>query len=948
MRKIAIFLVFCGVAACLPLLAAQPAYLTVWPTSGEPECYALGDMPRMEIKDGKLRVSARGAGASSYEIANVNRLTFDASVPKKVKKTAGRDDCLNALFVYGKTGASALPFSSFRRMTSFGDSLRVDLADTTYMLSIADIDSIGLHGFGTSYNKRVVKLDPYIEYVENVDSLAISFKASLPKKMELKEGDILLYEGLCSTFPKGIARVVKNVETSSSIRLSTRQATIDEVYETLFVYGEYEMKEEAEALPSLVKKKSSVSAQIGLGGGAGLNYEDGNATLQQETSLGTFGYSEDGTLSLENETEVNGAKRKFGVSIGDGKFNIKTTHATLTLSGGLTPDYNVLVIKQNKLTPASVDVKVDVDFWVEATAKAECSGNWERHTPWAMLVPDVPIPECPIVSVGLWADAFVELEGKGSLTSGIRYDGHAKFEGGYNIRRGVYADGTYQSGFSNPRFKCELEGSIWAGIGINPHVSLLEGAMAVGPVVNVGPKLKATLKVDILKAIECTYSALLDCKADLSLDASLTAETTSFVYKKSADGALDEQEKRESSESKCAYSFPIAERWFLPLFTVPRVITSNEGEKTAFVSTHVSRPLVFPVTIGYEIQQDGKELYSYEEPETYWAPENDVRMIHEFSGFRYKTPYTALPTVSFLGFKMEAVPASDFHFTPEIDTRPATGIRQIDAICHGHLGDPTDPTLVEYGIRYRISGHEDWYTDRASNLSLVDGSFSCIADGLSKETNYEFQAYAIYGEDECHGDVLSFRTLGDPSVGPYVEKYLTDNFLIIKDNGEIVAKIGNIGYMGDPGGWWYKYDYSSRCVYHYFDGKWLRPYNDVHLFEHDDEEDWREDPATNYGREHNMHDFWQKLLAICNNNEEEAQRKLFKDYYVGDEVVLGIKCWHFNTFGMFGYTSEYWIDPENGICLREVWRDGYGRVSSSALKKYDKNYHSWTSEIKPR
>lgn len=920
MRKIAIFLVFCGVAACLPLLAAQPAYLTLWPASGEPVCYALGDMPRMEIKDGKLKISARGVAASAFPIAEVNRITFEASMPNKLKKNAPREDALGACFLYRKDGsASALAFANLRRVVSFGDSLRVEQKDTSYMVAPADIDSIGFHGFPTVYDKRVVKLDPYIEYVECVDSLGITFSASLPKKMELKAGQIVLYEGLCPTFPKGIARMVGSVEKGSSFRINTRQAAIDEVYETLFVYGNYEMKEEEEPSLALVKKSGSMAAETGA-------------------QIG---------------------KNKFNVGFGGDGFTISTGHLSVTLDGGLNPNFNVLITKSSAVASANVDITIDIAFWAKATANAKIEKSAEKRTPWVILIPELPIPECPIVSVGLWGDAFVKIYGEGSATAALRYDGHVKCVGGYNASKGVYASGSYTSKFSEQEFSAELKGGIMAGVGIYPHVGVLEGCVTYGPYVDMGPKLEADLKIDIFKGLfEGAYSALLDCKATLSLEAEAKGRVSTLINSltdeekewEAKTGSHLAPKKKDESSFKLTYSLPIAERWFLPLFTTPRVITTNEGQKTAFVSTNVSRPLVFPVTVGYEIQQSEEQLYTYEEPETYWAPEKDLQMIHEFSGFHYKTPYKAIPTVTLMGFKMKAVPTSNFHFTPEIDTRVATEIEKEKAVLNGHIGDLNDPTLREYGFYYRMygAGEKGWKKVASYNANPAEGSFSAKIANLLKETPYEFYAYAIYGEEECRGDLLTFKTLGDGPVGPYVEKCMTDSFLIIKSNGDIVAKIGNIGYMGNPNEWWYKYDYSSRYVYHYYERQWLRPHNEVHWFVADEEEMWREDPEMNYGREHYMHHFWEALLWFCNDDEEEAQRRLFKNYYVGDEEVLGVKCWHFNTYGMLGFDAEYWIDPENGICLREVSRDGRGGEKTDELQKYDKNYHSWSSEIKPR
>lgn len=69
-------------------------------------------------------------------------------------------------------------------------------------------------------------------------------------------------------------------------------------------------------------------------------------------------------------------------------------------------------------------------------------------------------------------------------------------------------------------------------------------------------------------------------------------------------------------------------------------------------------------------------------------------------------------------------------------------------------------------------------------------------------------------------------------------------------------------------------------------------------------------------------------------------------YYVGDELACGVKCWKFDTrkkpvSGSVG--AIYWIDPSNGLCLKQQASDGSG----FEVFIYDLQYQEWTIDLYP-
>ena len=69
-------------------------------------------------------------------------------------------------------------------------------------------------------------------------------------------------------------------------------------------------------------------------------------------------------------------------------------------------------------------------------------------------------------------------------------------------------------------------------------------------------------------------------------------------------------------------------------------------------------------------------------------------------------------------------------------------------------------------------------------------------------------------------------------------------------------------------------------------------------------------------------------------------------YYAGEETVCGVKCWKFDyrKHSLNGSPGScYWIDPANGLCLKELREDGMG----FEVLIYDLDYHSWTPDLFP-
>lgn len=60
-------------------------------------------------------------------------------------------------------------------------------------------------------------------------------------------------------------------------------------------------------------------------------------------------------------------------------------------------------------------------------------------------------------------------------------------------------------------------------------------------------------------------------------------------------------------------------------------------------------------------------------------------------------------------------------------------------------------------------------------------------------------------------------------------------------------------------------------------------------------------------------------------------------YYVGDEEVRGVKCWHFFVDQANGNVIQYWVDPSNGCTLRRQVNES----ETYEVVDYNLNYRKW-------
>lgn len=632
--------------------------INVLRTNGSVDQYKLADMPSISFSGNRISV-----GGVSYEKSKVQRLEYGRSVASPQATSDKPADQQNAVYFYRHDGRfNAFEQTAIKSMShDIADTLQVALADSVYKIPIAAIDSIGIHPFPTVYNPRVVRLAPYIPYVESVsaENQSIKFKKNLPDGMKPRQGDILFYETFDTTFPDGFAgRVV----TTDGYACSTEMVGLDDIYERVIMFG-------------------TLSAANGLSA------------------------SESGSSHLPAPDDMKDEVPKSGLSIDlkDMKLSVSRGSASASLDLDISPDFIVSVVKNGKYDFALISVDIKLDASAEVTFKVSHSIKLADFlgpsiTPVAKFV----IPACPVFSVGLDLHPFIDAALNGSISESARFS--SRFAASITYRDGdVSFRPQVKADMSAGTPDVQAEGKVHVGALILPSIQITGGFWKVGPAFKLGPSATVTLDVDPSGAVNCAYDVLKDSKVSIAFEGNLEVDMRAFGRRV---GATEMPELPFTIASKDWY--------FVPLFTKPTVAPTRK--ENVGVSTTASRDILLSVPIGIDILY-GETPIKYYDGGSYSGETTIIR--NHFSGFEEGATYTAVPTVDIFGVHVRAFPTTEFTIdkeepepkpevqdTPEIQNPPVEEVKQ----------DTKDPS--GYRFEWKDSNGDNGYFERKDGVYL--------------------------------------------------------------------------------------------------------------------------------------------------------------------------------------------------------------------------------------
>lgn len=577
--------------------------INVLGTNGVIDQYRLVNKPRISFAGDRITV-----GGKSYEQSKVQRLEYGKSSSGS-KTTDKPSDQQNAVYIYRHDGKfNAFEQSAIREMShEIADTLLVALADSVYKIPLAAIDSIGIHPFPTVYNPRVVNLEPYAPYVESVsvEKQSIKFKKTLPEEMKPKQGDILFYETFDTIFPDGYAG---RVLTTDGYACSTEIVGIDDIYERVIMFGTLAVKNE----PAPQKKASPY-------------------------------------LPAPDEDEKGSPETGISVDLSEMKVSVSYGGASASFDVDISPEFNVSTIKRGPFEKAITVVSVGLDDSCEVTLSISGGGSTPlfRGTTLSPMA-KIPIPACPVFSVGLDIFPFLDfsVEGSISVSGKLAESTHTTL---YYCDGSIVVEGPKHTvSFSSGNPNVKAEGKLYGGLSMFPSIQMTGGILKLGPVLEVGPSIAATLDVNPAGIINTAYEVIKDSKATLAVEGKLKVGVFSFGKSLGASGI----------------SFPFtlcSKDWFfVPLFTKPTV--SPTRKDNVGVATTVGRDVLFSVPIGIDILQGNSAIKVYEAGE--YSGETMIMRQH-FSGFEEGATYSAVPTVDIFGSHVNATPTTMFTIEKE-------------------------------------------------------------------------------------------------------------------------------------------------------------------------------------------------------------------------------------------------------------------------------------------
>lgn len=511
--------------------------------------------------------------------------------------------------------------------------------DSVDRISLSMIDSISYSLPENKYKSEVIRLDErYLPYILSHDDMTISFSSNLPDYLRPKEGNVLLYEGSNNIFPNGFAGTVTKLVDGVAICDS---ASMDDVYEKMYFFGSYVLAENGD----------------GTGG----------YSAKQIHSKRSDDEWEDWGIFEVNPTNIPFDKLKMAE-----KIEIPSANLFASVSGTVTPTTTIQasfvanvfepLVYFQATTRLEYDALLQVGFNKDFTPKhrKDIEKPFRTHTIGkkpdqesefhAYLIDKViPIPQCPILNVGIKVGFFlapkVEAEAVLGLHIKASEDKTHIFRMDKNnidqLGEWFKFNGPEPETFSvEPEFEGTLTGSVWGGVtaainyGIGTDKSGIKGETRV----RIGPYIEGKLNLDILDLNKdmSWYSGLKDSKLKRGIKTAFNLCDFTVKIPKVFNykwPILEVSPQKLWKEQEC---------YLLPAFEAPTYSVNGNSLKCY---TSVTRSTV-PNHIGFRVKDElGKEETKWQDFTFDFGDEEHPYVISEtFENLDFKNHrYTIIP-----------------------------------------------------------------------------------------------------------------------------------------------------------------------------------------------------------------------------------------------------------------------------------------------------------------
>ncbi len=533
----------------------------------------------------------------------------------------------------------ALPFNGFaQQSTPYGDvngDNEVNIADVNAVIGVildgaavtpaADVNGDGevniadvntvidiiLGGQPATELKSDVFLltADYNDVITDADTVSFTLSSTVPVAKRPVMGNVVLSTADCTPFPDGImARVTGIVPVSGGLRYTCVQVGLDDVFDQLFIDVEIEA-----ATDSTSADSPSLRAPA-------------HATVSAVLWNATF----DGNFSSGGVTANLHARDRSTIRV--------TARKTRN-----TPWYFNIDVR-NELTS---------NFNMSAVSTADFYRSYDIGRVTVGRIPILSIYGVPVLFLTpqLTLKGYVEESGEVRLD----YSGHFNRT---DVSSYTYSNGQWQIGstYSNDGGTdvAQISMNGYAGVGLIPGLKFALNGTRNGVGVNVSAGVRERLDF-VFDATQFAGGRLYDACRD-SYCSTTMPWTVSLYASWSVMGHAGEASTPPllSGEPKI-----MEDRYLFPLFTKPEYKKGNP-ETTAIISTTTSRRVLLPTTVGLRLfDENDNQLKSWQQGYSTTELDNEHH-VTSFTGLQKDKTYHVRPTVTVMGYTIEASPLASF------------------------------------------------------------------------------------------------------------------------------------------------------------------------------------------------------------------------------------------------------------------------------------------------
>ena len=456
----------------------------------------------------------------------------------------------------------------------------------------------------------------YNDVITEADTVTFTLSSTVPVAKRPVMGNVVLSTADCTPFPDGImARVTGIVPVAGGLRYSCVQVGLDDVFDQLFIDVEIEAATDSTSAdsPSLrAPDRATISAELW------------NATFDGNFSGG-------------------------GVSANLHARDRSTIRVTASKTRNTPWYFNIDV--RNELTS---------NFNMSAVSTADFYRSYDIGSVTVGRIPILTIYGVPVLFLTpqLTLKGYVEESGEVRLD----YSGHFNRT---DVSSYTYSDdhwnigSTYSNDGGTDVAQISMNG--YAGVGLIPGLKFALNGTRNGVGVNVSAGVRERLDF-VFDATQFAGGRLYDacrdsyCSTTMPWQVSLYASWSVFGHTGEASTP-----PLLSGEPKI-----MEDRYLFPLFTQPAYSTGTPTT-TAVINTTSSRRVLLPTTVGLRLfDEDDNPLKSWQQG--YSATDlNNANHVTSFSGLQKDKTYHVRPTVTVMGYTIEASPLASFKIEEEGD-----------------------------------------------------------------------------------------------------------------------------------------------------------------------------------------------------------------------------------------------------------------------------------------